>query len=158
MTRRRPRTRLARMKRRAEDSQKRFSHSKPVHYWTHAKISIEEGLRRILLARSHPHSMKYQLCQGVLCVFAGNRLATFLKGTSCVECGVRAAYFSIQRDSSYHDYHLNLYAIGHAGEEVMMTSDHIQPKSKGGTGKLANRQPMCSTCNNRKGNKWHPQN
>jgi 5-methylcytosine-specific restriction endonuclease McrA len=46
---------------------------------------------------------------------------------------------------------LNLYAIKD-GLEVLMTSDHIIPRSKGGPTILENLQPMCHICNGRKGN------
>lgn len=47
--------------------------------------------------------------------------------------------------------HINVYAINTKGEEVMMTSDHIVAKARGGGEGLDNRQPMCSVCNNGKG-------
>ena len=39
------------------------------------------------------------------------------------------------------------------GQEVLITKDHIIPKSKGGKDKLDNYQTMCVRCNKRKGNK-----
>ena len=49
-------------------------------------------------------------------------------------------------------FHLNLYGINN-GEEVMMTKDHIVPKSKGGSNGLKNMQTMCTVCNEIKGNR-----
>ena len=49
--------------------------------------------------------------------------------------------------------HLNLYAYTDKGEWVMMTQDHIFPKSKGGSNELSNLQTMCSVCNQAKGDK-----
>lgn len=126
-------------------------------YWTHTHISIEEGVRRIQLAQANPFSMDIQICCGVLCGFGSNRVKTFIKGTSCIDCGISASYFAIQRRHAYMDYHLNLYALGLHGNEIMMTSDHIQPKSKGGSDGMFNRQPMCKPCNGRKADQWHPQ-
>ena len=40
---------------------------------------------------------------------------------------------------------------------VMMTVDHIHPKSKGGSECLENKQPMCSPCNSNKGSRTIPQ-
>jgi hypothetical protein len=42
---------------------------------------------------------------------------------------------------------MNLYAIDKNGNEILMTKDHIVPKSKGGANALYNYQPMCSHCN-----------
>ena len=37
------------------------------------------------------------------------------------------------------------------GDEVLMTKDHIVPKSKGGKKHVSNNQPMCKMCNEKKG-------
>jgi 5-methylcytosine-specific restriction endonuclease McrA len=51
--------------------------------------------------------------------------------------------------------HFNLYC--HKPEEgenmVLMTKDHIVPKSKGGKNHISNMQTMCCHCNSTKGNK-----
>lgn len=36
----------------------------------------------------------------------------------------------------------------------LMTVDHIKPRSKGGTDQLINKQPMCSSCNSKKADKY----
>ena len=95
------------------------------------------------------------------CSIHGKRLQTFFqKGFECVRCGVKGIFFAVEshRGDTYKSNkndiprHLNLYAIKKDGKEVLMTSDHIRPKSKGGSDLLDNRQPMCSPCNLRKGN------
>ena len=48
---------------------------------------------------------------------------------------------------------MNLYAINEKGEEVLMTKDHIEPKSLGGKNSLNNYQTMCTICNCEKGSK-----
>lgn len=83
------------------------------------------------------------------------RMQTYLSGTICVTCGLEASYFALERQprQSTTSWHYNLYALKD-GEEIMMTSDHIIPKSKGGPNTVENRQCMCSPCNTAKGNKW----
>ncbi len=78
-----------------------------------------------------------------------NRLRTYLKGTDCVACGAKGAYFRKTRQSDQPRPHLNLYAIKN-NSEVLMTSDHIVPRSKGGADKVENLQPMCAKCNRTK--------
>ena len=39
------------------------------------------------------------------------------------------------------------------GEEILMTKDHILPRSKGGIDDISNYQTMCKLCNEAKGNK-----
>lgn len=80
------------------------------------------------------------------------------KGTVCTCCEIKGAYFYLERSYGpphiiYSDWHLNLYALNKYGQEVLMTKDHITPKSKGGPNTLENYQPMCSVCNERKGDK-----
>lgn len=51
-------------------------------------------------------------------------------------------------------FHLNLYALDHKGREIMMTSDHIIPRSRSkGMGLRNNRQTMCLRCNQAKGSR-----
>ena len=76
------------------------------------------------------------------------------KGVTCAHCGREGKLFIMEKhllnDVSPH---FNLYAIDPNGKLVLMTKDHIIPKSKGGSSKLSNLQPLCSKCNNKKGNR-----
>lgn len=76
------------------------------------------------------------------------RLQVFAeKGTTCVRCGVDGVYLVASVDQG-GGYHVDLYTA----DFIMMTIDHIVPRSKGGANALANYQPMCQHCNSRKGN------
>lgn len=86
------------------------------------------------------------------------RLLTFKeKGHVCVQCGIEGTHFAIERNYSERGtnkpYHINLYATKPDGTEVLMTCDHIHPKSLGGKNELANTQTMCGPCNWKKGSK-----
>lgn len=92
------------------------------------------------------------------------RYHTFVHNLDCVECGLKGCFLALEK-SLYDDggneghkegrgYHLNLYALNELGQEVLMTKDHIQPKSKGGADSLENLQTMCVKCNERKGNAY----
>lgn len=77
-------------------------------------------------------------------------------GLTCVECGLTGIYFAKETDDMYSKvprFHFNLYAINADGHEIMMTKDHILPRSRGGADSNENYQPMCTNCNRRKGNK-----
>lgn len=78
------------------------------------------------------------------------------KGCSCVECGMVGIYFAKEKPTKQitNSFHFNLYGIKD-GREVMMTKDHIHPKSKGGKNCLENYQPMCKECNEQKSNKLY---
>jgi len=80
------------------------------------------------------------------------------KGTTCVTCGLKGRHFRLERHAldkriARNRFHFNLYAVNGAGQEVLMTKDHIIPKSRGGNNKLENLQPMCRHCNEKKGDK-----
>ncbi len=95
--------------------------------------------------------------EGVLCHTTSTRLLTYhIHGIGCCVkgCCVKGEYFAVERHFKPQQsrYHLNLYGL-QDGEEVMMTSDHKIPKSKGGINHISNRQPMCYPHNSGKGNK-----
>lgn len=108
------------------------------------------------------------------------RLELFKNNQTCVSCGLIGTLFQLQqhrpnpprvghncfiehcpwcaiRSRPVHlhatgDYpHLNMYAVDFTGRLILMTKDHIIPKSRGGADNLSNLQTMCTTCNNRKG-------
>ncbi len=80
------------------------------------------------------------------------------KGVVCVICGLAGEFFYLEKqgesygDHEFSSYHFNLYGYNEKGEEVMLTKDHIFPKSKGGANELENYQTMCTVCNSNKGN------
>jgi hypothetical protein len=79
------------------------------------------------------------------------RLRTFaLKGLKCARCERVGSFFAFEVAEKSHpntNWHLNLYSIDEYGQEMMMTMDHIHPKSKGGLNSLSNTQTLCSRCN-----------
>jgi 5-methylcytosine-specific restriction endonuclease McrA len=80
------------------------------------------------------------------------RLQCFaVKGCACVKCGIVGVELRTEKwkDGSLHT---DLYAFNSNGHQVLMTVDHIIPKSKGGPNHIDNYQPMCEPCNAKKGN------
>jgi len=79
------------------------------------------------------------------------RLKAFKRSLVCVECGLIGSIFKLQRHHPNETPHLNLFAIKD-GHGVLMTVDHIIPKSMGGPRRLFNLQTMCHICNEKKAN------
>ena len=79
-----------------------------------------------------------------------------LKGTKCVSCGIEGEYFALERGhkNSPTKFHFNLYGVNAQGNEVMLTKDHIIPRSKGGINAITNYQPMCIRCNGKKADNY----
>jgi 5-methylcytosine-specific restriction endonuclease McrA len=81
-------------------------------------------------------------------------------GIECVRCGLKGKYFRLECNAGDYQkcttWHFNLYALDGDGNEVLMTKDHIIPKSKGGSNSLRNFQTMCSACNAQKADKLNP--
>ena len=73
------------------------------------------------------------------------------KGFSCVSCGITSNIARIERYDN-EDAHINFYNCFH-GIDILLTMDHIIPRSKGGKTNQLNLQPMCEICNNDKGNR-----
>lgn len=78
-------------------------------------------------------------------------------GITCKHCGLVGVYFAVERSNhkwkSERDWHLNLYALNEQWHEILMTRDHIMPKSKGGKDHLSNCQTLCTYCNCKKSDK-----
>lgn len=47
--------------------------------------------------------------------------------------------------------HLNMFHRDRSGGMILMTQDHIRPRSRGGSSKIENLQTMCRNCNQAKG-------
>lgn len=73
------------------------------------------------------------------------------KGIICVNCGCTGEFFALETDKG-GGVHLDLYGYID-NTEVLITVDHIIPKSKGGTNDMINFQTMCKLCNEMKADK-----
>lgn len=88
------------------------------------------------------------------------RLELFRRNPKCVSCERVGSLWMLQAHRSNEAPHLNLYHVGDEVQEwkrlaqdglVMMTKDHIIPRSRGGPTNLENLQTMCTICNGKKG-------
>ena len=87
---------------------------------------------------------------GYMMNMASDRLKLFFNNHTCVKCGIEGKFFAMESNGNDNP-HFNLYAIDN-GKEILMTKDHIIPKSMGGKDKMDNYQTMCIRCNMEKGN------
>lgn len=77
-----------------------------------------------------------------------DRYLVFLRNRKCAACGLEGTRIALELG---HDgvACFNLYAEEN-GRQVMMTKDHIKPKSRGGEDSMENYATCCSICNNLK--------
>ena len=124
------------------------------------RYNIEEVLKHVVVPDDENllrYSKKYKKkvdFDGDSIKVSSDRLLLFkTKGCKCVVCGIEGTYFQKTPNGDSGTFHFNLYATNEEGEKVLMTKDHIQPKSKGGLDCQANYQTMCEDCNMEKGAK-----
>lgn len=118
---------------------------------THSIEEVREVVKDVLFYKDKSYA-KVELDGDIIKGNSQRYQTFFTKGTKCVCCGIEGKYFAKEKVSRDKSYHLNLYAIDKNGKEVLMTKDHILPKSKGGQDHVDNYQPMCVRCNKAKGN------
>lgn len=76
-----------------------------------------------------------------------DRYLNFIKnGFECINCGIKGNYANLEYNYRSGN-HLNVYALNENNEEVLLTKDHIYPKSKGGLNNIRNYQVLCERCN-----------
>ena len=107
------------------------------------KISIPEMINILNLPD------KYIELQGHKVKIKNDKYLNYLKnGFKCKNCGVEGIYANLEYCNKLGN-HFNMYANKN-GNTVLLTTDHIYPRSKGGLSNIKNYQVLCSKCNNNK--------
>jgi len=79
------------------------------------------------------------------------RYQVFKESQACAACGRLGTVLMLDINPGDKSPHLNLYAVGD-NCLVLMTRDHIVPRSLGGSEGLHNQRTMCSPCNHFRAN------
>lgn len=95
--------------------------------------------------KNNPKEMFYVDEEGNRCKLRRARVF-FEKGCKCKLCPTTGSFFALEQWKA-GDFHFDFFAIDQDGDEVLMTIDHIVPKSKGGPDHIDNYDPMCKVCN-----------
>lgn len=123
----------------------------------HAELSLSEGYEVLEQPTKHDRLVRGKRVDRP----SGWALFHHLKGQpiTCHFCGCQADRWVAEkgrRDKLGHPV-LNLFATGRDSGIVMMTRDHIIPKSLGGTDAVANLRPACGPCNEGRSNDVTPE-
>jgi len=128
---------------------------KPAIYERLGTVPIDEVLKYIPLDKNSDLPRKREFF-GVDVRMTSPRYVVYVKyGVKCAHCGITGLFFAVEKSFAQDTkkYHLNLYGADKYGTLIMITVDHIIPKSKGGEDSIENKQPLCITCNGKKGDK-----
>jgi len=94
---------------------------------------------------------------GDLIKMDSQRYYVFRESLNCHYCGIEGVKFCKERTRfsdpkrvNTTNFHFNLYAIKE-GEDILMTKDHVIPRSEGGRDVVSNYVTCCTKCNNEKG-------
>ena len=89
---------------------------------------------------------------GYLVKTYSQRYDLFRTNTKCVQCGLEANCYILEKMPESKAWHFNLYYIDENGRETLFTKDHVIARANGGRNVLSNYQTMCCVCNSKKGN------
>lgn len=121
------------------------------------KLGVEEVFKRYQnVMKDNSHYEKVVSSIGEYDVkFSSHRIWTFYEtGIKCANCGESGDFFAVEKNHDGEERpHLNLYAQTPDGE-VLLTKDHIIPKSEGGDDHISNYQTLCKDCNEQKGDSY----
>jgi len=93
------------------------------------------------------------------------RFELFRQNPKCVSCDRIGSLWILEAHHRNEAPHLNLYHVGEPTTEwkrlsvdglVLITKDHVIPRSKGGASNISNYVTMCSICNGKKGDRVSP--
>lgn len=123
------------------------------------KYGIDEVVSKVMDGSKQVCRRQKVIFDGIPVNMGSKRYKVFRENRTCVTCGLEATHFWLERGRASsrglkptQGYHFNLYGMKD-GKEVMLTKDHIHPKSLGGSDDLSNLQTMCEPCNCKKANK-----
>lgn len=113
-----------------------------------ASFDIDDILGQITIEDSKKEFVVHG--QAYLVKMNSQRYHVFKQSRTCCSCGLRGEQMILDINPGDQSPHFNLYGE-EEGRLVLMTKDHIIPKSKGGSDTLDNYVTYCAICNNLKG-------
>lgn len=79
------------------------------------------------------------------------RVLFLVDNPNCNHCGLEGSFWAVEKDNG-GGVHLNLFGKDSEEDDVLLTIDHMTPRSKGGLMVPENLQTLCFPCNQNKSN------
>jgi len=110
------------------------------------------SLHKIFSAKSASRSNKKFHNMKVYAEYSAYQLwMKYIDNLACVNCQRKANFFKLHKHQEIKDvYFFQLYCLDQNMSAILMTKDHIIPKSKGGKNNIDNYQLFCRICNKAK--------
>jgi 5-methylcytosine-specific restriction endonuclease McrA len=133
--------------------------------WVGRKHSKESRLKMSLSAKGIKKSLEsVKKRSGEYCILWKGGISKNRKEYYRFKCLERVARKKNAQGSHTQEEWIELkkrcnFKCLHCGKDeptILLTQDHIIPLSKGGSDNIENIQPLCKSCNSRKGNKENP--
>jgi hypothetical protein len=126
-------------------------------FWFFEELAPEIGLNKPRFYVDTPNYGGFEVKA------SGLRLECLVSNNRCVICNREGTIWMLQAHHCHRNDngsivlrenpHLNLYAVDDDDSLILMTRDHIVPRSKGGKDILENLQTLCIMCNAEKADK-----
>ncbi len=109
-------------------------------YWFYKELAHRVGKHKPRLVLTTPNKDAYSVRA------SSTRLELLARSPKCVRCRIEGVLWILQAQDEKTIPHLDLFAI-RGNNFILMTQDHITPKSRGGRDHMSNLQVMCAPCN-----------
>jgi len=126
--------------------------ARQISYQVLGVFDVEDVLPYIAMDDTEQYKIVDYVIDGVTwrVKMGSERIRCLQRSPRCLCCGMEGIQFQLELPPRDKRPHFNLYGMDTEGDLVMLTKDHIIPRSRGGGNHPSNLQTLCCVCNERK--------